>query len=306
MNKKLATALIVLIVLVFIGYIIYDVAFDREKAEPKTKTALSSENQDKWVVRGTIDPASGKVKSVAVMANGDLIIGGESFIVCYDGENRLLWNKKTDKPLTSLSVSGDTIFASTTETILRYGQDGSFISEWGPFEDSAMITSVSANRSFVVFGDAANREAVVLNKKGDLKYIIGKNGDPFVIPSPYFEVAIDADNNVFAANTGNHRIEKRDFSGKVLYSFGDAGTAPDSFCGCCNPAHFTLIPGGFLTAEKGINRIKILNAKGEFVEFVSSVNDYVPSIPLAVATFNGKIIYAANPADSKVYKFTRK
>ncbi len=127
-----------------------------------------------------------------------------------------------------------------------------------------------------------------------------------MIPSPYFEVAIDADNNIYTANTGKHRIEKRNLSGKILYSFGEAGTAPDSFCGCCNPAHFTLVPGGFVTAEKGINRIKILNDKGEFVEFISSVNDYVPSVPLAVATFNGKIVYAANPADSRVYKFTRK
>jgi uncharacterized protein (UPF0333 family) len=306
MNKKLATALIVLVVIVFLGYIIYDVAFDRDKAVPKNKSSISAENPDKWVVKGTIDPASGRIKTVTVMDNGSVIIGGESFIACYDAENRLIWNKKLDKPVTSLSVSGDTLFASTAETILRFNSDGSFISEWGPFEDSAMITSVASNRSFVVFGDAANRIVMVLNKKGDLKSMIGKNGEPFVIPSPYFDVAIDAENNLFVANTGSHRIEKRDLSGKVLYSFGDAGTAPDSFCGCCNPAHFTLIPGGFVTAEKGINRIKILNTKGEFVEFVSSVNDYVPSIPLDVATFNGKIIYAANQADSKVYKFTRK
>ncbi len=150
MNKKLATALIVLIILVFIGYIFYDVAFNSDKAEPKAKTAVSSENQDKWAVRGIIDPASGKVEAVTVMANGDLIIGGKSFIVCYDAENRLMWNKKTDKPITSITVSGDTLFASTAETILKYSQDGALISEWGPFEDSAMITSVSANRSFVV------------------------------------------------------------------------------------------------------------------------------------------------------------
>ena len=32
---------------------------------------------------------------------------------------------------------------------------------------------------------------------------------------------------------------------------------------------FAVIPGGYITAEKGINRIKILNSKGEFVEAVS-------------------------------------
>jgi hypothetical protein len=306
MNKRPATILIVLVILVFLGYIIYDVAINREKAVPQNKTVVSSENQDKWEVRGTIDPASGKIKAVTVMENTDLVIGGESFIACYDRENRLLWNKKLEKPVTALAVSGDTIYASTLETILKFNSDGSLLSEWGPFEDSAMITSVASNRSYVVFADAANRIAIVLDKKGDLKYMIGHSGEPFVIPSPYFDVAIDAENNVYTANTGRHKLEKRDLMGKILFSFGDAGTAPDSFCGCCNPAHFALMPGGFITAEKGINRIKLLNSKGEFIEFVSAVNEFVPSVPLDVATLDGKILYAANPADSKVYVFTRK
>jgi hypothetical protein len=306
MNKKLATALIVLIVLVFLGYIIYDVAFEREKAVPVTTIASTSDNQDKWVVSGTIDPASGKVEAVNTMQNGNVLIGGENFLCCYDQTNKILWNKKTEKLVTSISVSGDTIFASTIETILELNNEGEQITEWGPFEDNAIITSVASNNSFVVFADAGNKIIIVLDKKGNLKSMIGKTGDPFIIPSPYFDVAIDKENVIYVANPGNRRVEKRNLEGTVLGFFGEAGTSPESFCGCCNPAHFALVPGGFVTAEKGINRIKILNSNGEFLEFVSSVNDFVPSLPLDVATLDGKIIYAANPADSKVYVFTRK
>ena len=88
--------------------------------------------------------------------------------------------------------------------------------------------------------------------------------------------------------------------------FGEPGTAPELFCGCCNPAHFALIPEGFVTAEKGINRIKILNKKGEFIEFVNSKNNFIKSVPLDLASADGKTIYAANPADSKLYVFNRK
>jgi hypothetical protein len=306
MNRKIATWLIILIVLLFLGYIIYDVAFNKEKASRESTSIKSSENPDKWMVSGTIDPASGKVKAVGVMQNGNILIGGDSFLACYDPMNRLLWNKKTEKPVTSLSVSGDTVFASTIETILELNSEGVQITEWGPFEDNSIITSVASNNSYVLYADAGNKIIVVLDKKGNLKSMIGKTGEPFTIPSPYFDVAIDRNNIIYAANTGNRRIERRDTQGKLLGFFGEAGTAPDAFCGCCNPAHFTLIPGGFITAEKGINRIKILNAKGEFIEFVSSVNEFVPSMPLDVATAEGKIIYGANPADSKVYIFTRK
>ncbi|MBG0860262.1 MAG: hypothetical protein IQL11_12220, partial [Bacteroidales bacterium] len=64
--------------------------------------------------------------------------------------------------------------------------------------------------------------------------------------------------------------------------------------------------GGFVTAEKGINRIKILDQLGVFVEFVSSVNNFVPPLPLDIASLDGSLIYGANPADSKLYIFQRK
>jgi hypothetical protein len=119
-------------------------------------------------------------------------------------------------------------------------------------------------------------------------------------------VALDSDNTLFIANTGHRRIETRTIEGVFKSYFGEPGMAPGAFCGCCNPSHFILIPNGFVTAEKGINRIKILDKMGEFVEFVYSKNKFMASIPLDLASSDGKTIYAANPADSKLYIFTRK
>ncbi len=306
MDKKVASGLIILIILLFLGYIIYDVAFRKEENVAESSNTVIPEIADSWKITSTIDPASGKVESVGIIKNGNVVIGGDSFVACYDPELRMLWNNKTDKPVTAISTSGDTIFTATTETIRLLNSEGRKIGEWGPFEDSAMITSLSANKSFVVFADAGNKVLMVLDKKGNLKSMIGKSGEPFILPSPYFDVAIDAANFIYVANTGKHRIEKRKIDGTMIEQFGGTGTAPEFYCGCCNPAHFTLFPGGFITAEKGINRIKILNSKGEFVEFISSVNKFTPSIPIDVASLDGKIIYGANPADSKVYVFNKK
>ena len=65
-----------------------------------------------------------------------------------------------------------------------------------------------------------------------------------------------------------------------------------------------MIPEGFVTAEKGINRIKILNKKGEFVEFVNSKNNFIKSVPLDLASADGKTIYAAYPGDSNFMYLT--
>ena len=135
--------------------------------------------------------------------------------------------------------------------------------------------------------------------------MIGQSDNNFVIPSPYFDV--DLDNNLlYAANTGYRRVETWSLDGRKLSEFGEAGTAPGAFCGCCNPAHFSSIPQGFVTAEKGINRIQILDREGNFIEFVSSHNSFSQSVPLDVASADGVTIFAANSDDNNLYLFKRK
>jgi hypothetical protein len=306
MNKKWTTILTIVILLAFIGYIILDATLKREKPSDKTAAITSSGIADKWTVSQVFVPEKGQLEVVAVADNGNIIIGGESFIACYDPGFKLLWEYKTEMPVTALTVNGNNVYGAIQGLIIVINMKGEKIDEWGPFEDNSIITSLGSNESYVTFADAANRLVFILDKKGIVKSTIGNSGEPFIIPSPYFEVALGSDNILYVANTGNRRIEKRNINGALLGYFGKPGDDPGSFCGCCNPAHFTLIPGGFVTAEKGINRIKILNDKGEFVEFVSSVNNFVRPLPLDIASKDGQIIYAANPADSKVYVFKRK
>jgi hypothetical protein len=306
MNKKLASVFSVLIIIIFIAYIVYDTARPApDKNVPSAKPLFDS-IPDKWMVAGEMQVREGSLKAVAVSAAGDIYIGGDSFVSCYSGDMQQVWTLKTPYPVTSLSNSGDTIYASTVEMILVIGTDGRLRDEWGPFEDKSFITSVTSNRNCVAYADAGNKMVVTLDKQGRVKKIIGQNDGQFVLPSPYFDVALDATGNLYVANTGHRRIETRSADGKLISTFGEPGMAPGAFCGCCNPSHFILTPNGFVTSEKGINRIKILGKEGGFVEFVSSVNKFVPSVPLDLATADGNIIYAANPYDSKLYTFTRK
>jgi hypothetical protein len=305
MNKKAVSIIAVLIIVVFIGYIIVDTA-SPEKEKKTEKSEDHSVNPDKWIVSKILDPGAGPLKAVTVSPEGNLFLGGDSWVACFDKDLKLLWNLLTPKPITSMAVSGDTLFASTVETILLISFKGVIKDEWGPYEDNSIITSTSANNSFVAYADAGNKIVIILDKKGDLKTIIGKSGEPFIVPSPYFDVQLNKENTLFIANTGNRRIEKRSLNGELINFFGLPGTAPDAFCGCCNPAHFVLTTDGFITAEKGINRIKIITREGKFVEFVSSLNKFVPSIPLDLATVDGNTIYAANPADGKLYVFKRR
>jgi hypothetical protein len=306
MNKKFISIVAVLIILVFIGYMIYD-SVRPEDSDISTLVVNNTVYHDgNWKISEKMNVAEGNLKAVTVASDGSVILGGESFVSAYDNNLKQKWSLKTEAPVASLSAYGNNIYAATMELILVISAEGKLIEEWGPFEDNAIITSVSAGSSGVVFADAGNKIIVILDKEGVVRKMVGQNDGQFVIPSPYFDVALDSAGLIYAANTGHRRIETRSAEGAIISYFGEAGTAPDAFCGCCNPAHFVKTKTGYITAEKGINRIKILGESGEFIEFVSSQNDFVPSVPLDLASADGQTIYAANPSDSKLYVFKRK
>jgi hypothetical protein len=304
MNKKLTAILSLMIILAFIGYIIYDATTNTDKQDA-SQIVQDTIYNDAWTINRTYLLTGGKLTSVAVSAEGTVYLGGESFIKSFNTDLSELWSLKTDMKITSVAVSGDTVFASTPETILLFSTSGKLITEWGPYEGNSIITSVSANKELVAFADAGNERVFLLEKNGELHSMMGQSEEKFVIPSPYFDVALSGE-KLFIANTGYRSIETWTAEGKKLSEFGEPGTAPGAFCGCCNPAHFAVIPQGFVTAEKGINRLKILGPGGDFIEFVSSKNDFVPSIPLDVASHDGKTIYAVNSADTSLYIFKQK
>ncbi len=302
MNKKLTALLSLIIILCFIGYMIYDATKDSNKQDASV-TVQDSVFNDNWTIDRTYNATEGKLTSVAASADGNIYLGGDSFIKSLSSNLSDLWSLGTDLGITSLAVSGDTVFASTNETILLVSaSSGKLISEWGPYEENCIITSVSADRNLVAFADAGNKLVFILKKNGELHSMMGQSEEKFIIPSLYFDVALSG-SRLFISNAGNRRVETWTTEGKKLSQFGEPGTAPGAFCGCCNPANLSVIPQGFVTAEKGINRIKILDHDGAFIEFVSSKNNFIPSVPLDVASPDGKTIYAANSVNSTLYIF---
>ncbi len=306
MKKKFIALVSLLVILTFIGYIVYDTVTSGSELQTGESKKQEPVIPDKWFIFSSMPVTEGKLHAVSVSANGDILIGGEAFVSCYSPDLRKKWTLKIPSRITAISADGDSIFASSAELIYLISTEGRMISEWGPYESNSIITSISAFGSHIAFADAGIKRVFILNKKGEVVSMIGQSDSRFIIPSHYFDVALYNGNLLFIANTGNRRIETWTTDGKFLEQFGEPGTAPGAFCGCCNPAHFAVVPQGFVTAEKGINRIKLIDQYGKFTEFVSSKNSFTPSVPLDIASVDGNIIYAANPADSKLYVFKRR
>jgi len=146
---------------------------------------------------------------------------------------------------------------------------------WASLGEKATLTSLAAGKTDVFAADAGNRVVIRYDRTGKELGRIGRRDKErdirgLVIPSPYFDVALSADGLLEVANTGLYRIEAYRFNGDFVSAWGERGTAAERFCGCCNPAHFTLLPdGSFVTAEKGLCRVKCYDAHGAFLGFVA-------------------------------------
>ena len=81
----------------------------------------------------------------------------------------------------------------------------------------------------------------------------------------------------------------------------------DRFCGCCNPTDIALLPGGrTVTSEKGINRIKVYDAGGRMISYISPEHFPEHSAGLDLAVDAEGRIYVAEPVNSEVFVFEPK
>ena len=66
------------------------------------------------------------------------------------------------------------------------------------------------------------------------------------------------------------RIECYSPDGTMQRFWGEAGSNVEGFFGCCNPAHFAVLRDGrYVTAEKGLLRVKVYSSDGEFESVVA-------------------------------------
>jgi len=306
MNRKIAGIVAIILIITCIGYIIFDIATGRsdKKVIIKQEDTVQDINTN-WDIINELRILDGTLKAVACSKDA-IYCGGDSFLVSLDLNYKRLWSINTYNPVNALCQNNDTLYAATNDKILLYDRTGNLIGEWGPYDDGAYLTGISANNDNLAIADAGNKLVFVVDKNGALKSIVGYPGNQFIIPSFYFDVALTSFDTLLVANTGKRQIEFRTIDGKLIRSIGEEGDSFRDFCGCCNPSHFTLTPeGNIVTAEKGINRIKILRPSGKLVEPVAQLGIFKASIPLDIAVGENGLIYGAYSGNSTLYTFER-
>ncbi len=198
----------------------------------------------------------------------------------------------------TVEFGNENIYIAFKDQINQYDSNGNLLKEWEPLGENALITALAAAGNFIFATDAGNRQVIKYSDEGDiLTQFDGKNNDDvlhgFIIPSPYFDMDVNAEGELWVVNPGLHALENYTYEGDLRYFWENTSMKTEGFSGCCNPAHFTFLPDGrFVTSEKGLVRIKVYKESGEFEGVVAAPVKFVDE---------GNAPDVATDADGNVY-----
>jgi hypothetical protein len=212
----------------------------------------------------------------------------------------------------AVDVNGD-LYAGLGDHIAVFDREGKQKALWESPSEAAIFTSIALADEYVFAADAGTKVVWRMDRSGLNPIRIGdRNPDKdipgFVIPSPYFDVAVDGDGFLWAANTGRHSLENYNFDGDLRASWGEFSMDIGGFCGCCNPTHFALLEdGSFVTSEKGIPRVKITNRAGLPAAVVAGPDQFAEgTVGLDLAVDSGGRILVLDPVRKAVRIFIEK
>ena len=221
-------------------------------------------------------------RGLAAGPEGKVYVVGDSDLKIFGAKPGEITSMRFTAEPRCLAAGADrNLYVGMRDHIQVMSPTGDLKAKWKNLGPRAVLTSIAVTGQNVYVADAGNRVILRYDKYGKLINRIGqkdpkRNVPGFVVPSPYFDLAVAADGLLRVANPGRHRIEGYTAEGDFeLEPWGKAGTDIDKFCGCCNPVNFAILPGGgFVTAEKGLTRVKIYDQDGRFVGVVAGAEQF--------------------------------
>lgn len=318
MKKKILIAFLVFLLMSLVSFMIYDLYFtektqqnpyEYEIKETKIDTNLIWYKEIRQIV-----PAMESIKAVAVDKLDNVYIGGKDKMICYDKTGKLMQTMILKGEAKCLAIGSDNkIYVGMKNHVEIWDSKGIQLTSWKPLNDEAFYTSIAVTDDAVYVADFKTKTVLQFDINGKLTNTIGKKDvakgiKEFIVPSPYFDVAIGRDGELWIVNPGNHTFEAYNKNGNLISSWGKTSMQLDGFSGCCNPSHIAILSdGSFVTSEKGIERVKIHAPSGEFKCVVAAPDKFKPGTRgLDLAVGSDDKIYILDPEKKLVRIFELK
>jgi hypothetical protein len=251
---------------------------------------------------------------VAVDLDGRIYVSGDESMICYQKNGSILFQVELGESAKCIATAADgDLFLGMNDHIEVYDNSGENKKEWNRINENAIVTSIAVAQEDVFVADAGNRIVWRYDLTGAIIGRIGEKDETreisgFVIPSPYFDVALDPDGFLWVVNPGRHTLENYAYDGRLRSFWSKPSMKIDGFCGCCNPTHISILSdGSFVTSEKGVERVKVHNQVGDLVSVVAGPDQFIEgTVGLDLAVDSNDNIYVLDPKNKAVRIFKRK
>ena len=221
-------------------------------------------------------------RGLALDADGRFYIAGDEAIrvLSRTGNLERVISLSRQPHCVTVSVDGK-LYIGLRDHIEVFDAAGQRLASWEKLGARAFLTSIALVRDNVLVADAGNAVVLRYDPAGTLIGRIGekdaqRNIPGFHVPSPYFDIAVASDGLLRVVSPGRLRIEAYTLDGDLEFWWGENSMGIEGFCGCCNPVNLAMLPdGGFVTAEKGLVRVKVYNPDGSFQAVVAGPEQLV-------------------------------
>ena len=203
------------------------------------------------------------------------------------------------------------IYVGMEKHVEVFDPGGRRIAVWDPPGKKSLLTSLAASDLNVFAADAGQRIVWRYTPDGKQKTRIG-DPDParhipgFFITDSHFDLGLGADGLLYVVNPRALRLEGYTVGGDLEVTWGKGSPAIEDFFGCCNPAHFAVLPDGrFVTAEKGFPRIKVYSPQGKFECVVAGPRQMKHTVADLATDRRGRVL-ALDASTASIRVFQRK
>jgi hypothetical protein len=249
----------------------YDISH-LQKTDPKL---IAYEETARWKA------PHAEAKRIGVGPDDTLYVCAGNYLTAVNRSGERAMEIASSAPTRCCAIAKDgTIYLGLRDHIEAFDGTGVRKATWESLGKKAWLTGIAVTENDVFAADAGNRAILRYDKSGKLVRSIGakdkeRNVPGFIIPSPFFDVEVAQDGLLRVNNPGRHRLELYTPDGDFEGAWGKTAMGITGFCGCCNPINFALLPDGkYVTCEKGLPRVKIYSATGEFESVVAAVETF--------------------------------
>lgn len=281
MSRKLILSILLVLAAVIIGLVVIDMLNTRPDKRPDNPYEYSvdqfkSVDPDLIKYTETVDFTFGEpeLRGIA-FANNRIYLVEDNYLLIVSPEGEKLIKEELPESPRCVTASLTNVYIGFRNYIGQYTQEGHLLKNWQPLNDSTLLTSLAVADTLVFAADAGNRRVLRYHTDGTLSgSFTGKRDSAdlhgFIIPSPYFELVVNTFGELWVVNPGKHAFENYTYDGQLRGFWEKTAMTIDGFSGCCNPAHIAVLSdGSFVTAEKGMVRIKIHKPSGELLSVVA-------------------------------------